>query len=69
MHAFTALLAADHLQDLLREAEDERRRQLVRSVQPKSPARALGVRRGATWLVRRLRRRPTGIDRPQPAAC
>jgi hypothetical protein len=43
MHAIASLLAASHLNDLLREAENERRVALVRSARPTPPSRGSGL--------------------------
>ena len=54
MNAIAALLAAEHLNDLLREAENERRSKLVRSVRPTDGGPRFGpVRRALASLRRR----------------
>ena len=67
MHPYAALIAAGHLQDLMREAEEERRRQLVRSVSPRRPSRTLGFARRVADLVRRLLGQTTGTSPVEPA--
>ena len=67
MHPYAPLIAAGHLQDLMREAEEERRRQLVRSVRPKGPGRSFSVRRRVTDLVGRLRGQPTRTSPAEPS--
>jgi hypothetical protein len=70
MHPFTAFLAAEHLQDLLREADDERRAVLVRSVRPHATARTFAVGRligAATRRLLRTRNGSTSPQRPRPA--
>ncbi len=53
MNPFIAQLAAEHLQDLLREAEQERRWKLLRSGEG-SPVRSLVVSRRVAAALRRL---------------
>ncbi len=65
MHPFTAFLAAEHLQDLLREADDERRAALVRSVRPHATARTFAIGRRAGATLRRLVGRRTSSTSPQ----
>ena len=65
MHPFTALLAADHLQDLLREAESERRAALVRSVQPHANARTFTLGRFVATARYRLLRTRSGSSSSQ----
>ena len=70
MHPFTAFLAAEHLQDLLREADDERRAVLVRSVRPHTTSRTLAIGRRVGATIRRLvgrRTESTSPQRPRPA--
>jgi|GEM_PF-5482446 len=75
MHAIAAyIIAADHLRDLQREAQEERLRRLVDSVRPPRSGRVPGLGRRFAWGVRRLasaiRRRnsrPADGSRPQPA--
>jgi hypothetical protein len=70
MHPFTALLVADHLQDLLREAESERRAALVRSVRPHATPRSFALGRLVEAATRRLfrsRSESTTPQRPRPA--
>jgi len=68
MHAITALLATEHLNDLLREADNERRVALVRSGQPTPPSRGGGLTsrlaaalgRGSARTARPARTGPAG---------
>ena len=70
MNAFTAYLVAEHLQDLLREAEADRLRAIVRAgnrtVAPNAST-ALGIIRRVTTLARRLRDILTGPSHRRPA--
>ncbi len=71
MHPFTALLAVDHIQDLLREAEAERRASLVRSVGPQAAARTLSLGRLVGAVTRRISRTRSGSSathRRRPAS-
>jgi hypothetical protein len=66
MHAIAALLAAEHLNNLMREANDERRLALVRSARPASPSRFLGLRtRLASAFGRDVK--TAASTRPRPA--
>ena len=70
MHAFATLLVAQHLQDLLREAEDERRLALVRGTRRSAwsafSERLAGLLRRLAGVGRRgsTAARPSG---PRPA--
>jgi hypothetical protein len=63
MHPFTAFLAAEHLQDLLREAEDERLRKLAQSVRPTGRS---GPRSPGPRALAFLRRRWQTLAGPAP---
>lgn len=65
MHPFTAFLAAEHLQDLLREAEDERRIKLARSVRPTGRS---GPASPGPRALAFLRRRWQALARPAAVA-
>ena len=67
LNALTALLAADHLQDLLREAEDERRAHLVNASRPSKPRFGSGLGHRIAAAARRLVRQPSISVRPRTA--
>ena len=66
MNTFAAFLAAEHLQDLLREAEADRLRRIARAGNRPSTAPAVrspGIGRRVATVIRRLRdifTRPAG---------
>lgn len=64
MHAFATLLVAQHLQDLLREAEAERRRTLVRGARRSAWSAFSGRLAG---LLRRLARQGRGSSATRPS--
>lgn len=68
MNPFIAQLAAEHLKDLLREAEEARRWKLIRAAE-RRPARSLSLGRRIAAVLRRFRGSLNGMGRPQPATC
>lgn len=68
MTTISALLAAEHFQDLLREAETERRLGLFRSARPNHRVELFDLLRGLRTGLRRLRDAVTGPSGPRPAA-
>jgi hypothetical protein len=67
MNAFAAYLVADHLQDLLREADAERRAALARTGRSTTGTRHFAVRLRVVGALRRVFRQPAGTARPRPA--
>ena len=67
MHAIAALLAAGHLNDLIREADNERRAALARAARPSSPKRPGGLGRRIASILSRDRGRTTRAARTGPA--
>lgn len=66
MSPFASLLAAEHLKDLLREAEAERRARLVRGSTPSMPRSVLGRAFDRVRTVRSVLVRPA-VDPMNPA--
>ena len=67
MHAIAALLAAEHFNDLIREAQEERLRRLANSARPHRPPRTFGVGRRVFSGVRRLLGQSSPSSTPRPA--
>jgi hypothetical protein len=71
VHYVTAILVAEHLQDLLREAEEERRRAIIRGATRSPSASFSGRVAGLLHRHPRLGRRDSIATRPpgsRPAA-
>jgi hypothetical protein len=71
VHYVTAILVAEHLQDLLREAEEERRRAIIRGSTRSPSASFSGRVAGLLHRLPRLGRRDSNATRPagsRPAA-
>jgi len=64
VHAVTAMLVAQHLQDLLREAEEDRRRAIIRSATRSPSATITGRLAGLLRRLPRLGRRGSDAARP-----
>ncbi|MEW5992425.1 MAG: hypothetical protein AB1736_13925 [Chloroflexota bacterium] len=67
----TAILVAEHLQDLLREAEEDRRRAIIRRATRNPSATISGRLAGLLHRLPRLGRRDSNAARPsdpRPAA-
>ena len=68
MNPFLAQLATEHLQDLLREADEARRWKLIRAAE-RRPARSLSLGQRITASVARFRAWLDVSGRPKPASC
>lgn len=67
MNALAALVVAHHLEDLMREAEAERRARLLRAANPKPSTRLFGLGRRIESIISRVRGQVSRSIRPRPA--
>ncbi len=67
MNALAALLVADHLNDLMREAEEERRLRILRGARPKPAGRLLRLGPRIASIINRLRDQVSRSTKPRPA--